>query len=311
MTTRDRLLAAMMATIWGVNFVVIDAGMGEVPPLLFVAIRFLGVAPLALVIPRPQVPWRAVVCVGLFMFAGQYGFLYLSMNTGLPAGLAALMLQAQVPLTIALAAVALRERPSVRTSLGVAVAIAGLVTVGFGRGGAVPLSAVALCGFAALSWAIGNVIARASAAPSGLPLTVWASLVPPVPLIVLAVVSEGTDGVVRGLHAFGWSAASSTAYTVVLSTVVAFTIFNGLLARHTSADVVPWVLVVPPVGMVAAAIFLGERPGPLEVLGGVILIAGAWLALSLPRDQRIDRHRDEQQREVEVAAVEQFHRLQN
>lgn len=280
MTTRDRTLAAVMATIWGVNFVVIDVGMGQVPPLLFVAIRFLGVAPLALLIPRPATSWRAVLGVGLFMFAGQYGFLYLAMNNGLPAGLAALMLQAQVPLTIAFAAIALRERPRTRTLTGVGIALAGLAIVGVGRGGAVPIGAVVLVGFAAVTWAIGNVIARASGAPSGLPLTVWASLVPPLPLLGLALVVNGPTGVGQGLEAFGWAAAASTAYTVVLSTVAGFTIFNGLLSRYTSASVVPWVLVVPPVGMVASAIFLGERPNAAQIAGGVVLILGAWLALS-------------------------------
>ena len=283
MTSRDRLLAALMAVIWGVNFVVIDVGMGSVPPLLFVAIRFLGVAPLALVIPRPATSWRAVVGVGLFMFAGQYGFLYLAMNNGLPAGLAALMLQAQVPLTIAFAAVALRERPSTPTLVGVAVALAGLVVVGFGRGGSVPLGAVVLVGLAAITWATGNVIARASGAPSGLPLTVWASLVPPLPILGLALFVNGPSGVADGFAAFGWKAAASTAYTVVLSTVAGFTIFNGLLSKYTSSSVVPWVLVVPPVGMVASAIFLGEHPNAVEIIGGVVLILGAWLALSPAR----------------------------
>ena len=280
MTTRHRLLAGLMAIIWGVNFVVIDKGMGSVPPLLFAAIRFLGVAPLALVIPKPATSARAVVGVGLFMFAGQYGFLYLAMAVGLPAGLAALMLQAQVPLTIALAAITLRERPSIRTLTGVAVAAAGLAVVGVGRGGNVPIASVAFCGLAALSWAVGNVVARASKAPSGLPLTVWASLVPPLPLAALALAVNGPTGVVHGLEHFGWAAAASTAYTVVLSTVAGFTIFNGLLARYSSSSVVPWVLVVPPVGIVASAIFVGERPGLAEIGGGIVLILGAWLALS-------------------------------
>lgn len=294
MSPRHRLLAALMAVIWGVNFVVIDVGMGDVPPLVFAAIRFIGVAPLALFIPRPKASARAVVGVGLFMFAGQYGFLYLSMSAGLPAGLAALMLQAQVPLTIAVAAFALHERPGLRTLVGVAIAAAGLTVVGIGRGGAISLGAVLLVGFAAITWAIGNVIARGSGAPSGLPLTVWASLIPPIPLALLALAVNGPGGVAHGLASFGWAALASTTYTVILSTVAGFTIFNGLLARYSSASVVPWVLVVPPVGMVASATFLGERPNLAEVTGGIVLILGAWLALSPPdRKVRISAPKEE------------------
>ena len=41
----------------------------------------------------------------------------------------------------------------------------GLVVVGAGRGGDVPLVALVLCLLAALSWACGNVIARAAGVP--------------------------------------------------------------------------------------------------------------------------------------------------
>jgi drug/metabolite transporter (DMT)-like permease len=57
MSRRDSLLAALVAVLWGFNFVVIDWGMGSVPPLLFAAIRFVLVAfPACLLVPRPQAP---------------------------------------------------------------------------------------------------------------------------------------------------------------------------------------------------------------------------------------------------------------
>ncbi|HEX5501159.1 MAG TPA: hypothetical protein VFW96_00970, partial [Thermomicrobiales bacterium] len=82
---RDSALAALVAALWGFNFVVIDWGMGTVPPLLFAAIRFTVVAvPACFLVPRPPVPFRAVAAVGAFMSLGQFGFLYLSMHLGMP-----------------------------------------------------------------------------------------------------------------------------------------------------------------------------------------------------------------------------------
>jgi O-acetylserine/cysteine efflux transporter len=76
-----------------------------VPPLLFVAMRFvLVVFPWIFFIRKPDVGWRAILGVGLFMSAGQFGLLYLAMALGMPAGLASLVLQAQVLLTVLLAA---------------------------------------------------------------------------------------------------------------------------------------------------------------------------------------------------------------
>jgi O-acetylserine/cysteine efflux transporter len=49
---RDTALAILVAALWGFNFVVIDWGMGSVPPLLFAAIRFTVVAvPACLFVP--------------------------------------------------------------------------------------------------------------------------------------------------------------------------------------------------------------------------------------------------------------------
>ena len=68
MSPRDSVLAAVVAVIWGLNFVVIDWGMHGVPPLLFAAIRFtVVVLPAVFLVPRPQVGWRPVVLVGVFM----------------------------------------------------------------------------------------------------------------------------------------------------------------------------------------------------------------------------------------------------
>ena len=117
MSPRDSLLAAVVAVIWGLNFVVIDWGMHGVPPLLFAAIRFTAVVlPAVFLVPRPQVGWRPVVLVGVFMSMGQFGFLYASLHAGMPPGLAALVLQAQVIFTVVIAAGALRELPTARRS---------------------------------------------------------------------------------------------------------------------------------------------------------------------------------------------------
>ena len=280
MSRRDCLLAALVATIWGVNFVVIDWGMAGVPPLLFVAIRFTAVVlPAVLLVPRPRASWRTVVAVGCFMSLGQFGFLYLAMDAGLPPGLAALVLQAQVVLTIVIAAGVLGERPTARQVLGVAVATLGLVVVGLGRGGDVPALALALCLLGALSWAIGNVVSRSAGVVGGLSITVWSALVVPLPALLLALAVDGVDGVSAGLAAFGWEAALSTLYTAGLASLVGYAVFNSLLGRNASADVVPWVLLAPVVAMASAWLLLGERPGAGETLGGALLVLGVLVAL--------------------------------
>ncbi len=107
----DSFLAALVATIWGFNFVVIGWGMAGVPPLLFLTVRFIVVLiPAVFVLPRPAAPWPTIVAVGALMSLGQFAFLYLALDAGLPPGIAALVLQAQVMFTVLIAAAALGER---------------------------------------------------------------------------------------------------------------------------------------------------------------------------------------------------------
>lgn len=277
-TLRHSLLATLVAVIWGVNFVVIEWGMHDVPPLLFVALRFIAVVlPAAFFVPRPQASWRTVAAVGTFMSLGQFGLLYSAMHAGMPPGLAALVLQAQVLFTVLIAAVWIRERPTGAQLSGVLVGAAGLVVVGVGRGGHVPLGALLLCVGAALSWGIGNVVARRGGVASGLSMAVWSSLVVPVPLVLLSLVIDGPGAFGRAVDAFGWQSGLSTLYTAGLASLVGYSIFNGLLARYPASSVVPFVLIAPPVAMVSAWLLLGQVPNGAESIGGVVVLGGVLL----------------------------------
>jgi O-acetylserine/cysteine efflux transporter len=281
---RDSLLAALVATAWGFNFVVIEWGMHGVPPLLFVAMRFtLVVFPAVLFVRRPDAPWRTVLTIGAFMSLGQFGLLYVSMAAGLSPGLAALVLQAQVIFTIAIAAGVLRELPSPAQVAGVAIGIGGLAVVAIGRGGNAPLSALALCLLGALSWGIGNVLSRASGIQGGLGLTIWSGVVVPLPLLALSLLIDGPGAVADALVGLSWQSSVSTLYTSVLSSIVGYSIFNSLLSRYPSSAVVPWVLLAPVVAMGSAWALLGQRPNLAEAAGGLVLIVGVLFTLRKAR----------------------------
>ncbi len=281
---RDTTLAVLVATIWGFNFVVIHWGMADVPPLLFVAIRFIAVLlPAVFLLPRPAAPWPVILGVGTFMSLGQFGFMYASLDAGLPPGLAALVLQAQVIFTILIASVVLRERPRPMQIVGVGLGVLGLVIVGLGRGGEIPLAAFGLCLLGALSWGIGNVVSRSSGVTAGLSLTVWSALVVPLPALLLAFIVSGQDAVVAGLGAFGWRSLLSTLYTAGLASLVGYGIFNTLLSRNPSADVVPFVLLAPVVAMISSALLLDQTPNLAEVIGATTMVVGVLVALRSAR----------------------------
>ncbi|WP_243060844.1 EamA family transporter [Nocardioides sp. SR21] len=290
MNRRDSLLAALVASIWGFNFVVIDWGMDGIPPLLFVAIRFACVVfPAILFVAKPDAPWRVIAAVGVFMSLGQFGFLYVSMDAGMPPGLAALVLQAQVIFTILIAAGVLRELPTPTQAVGVTVGAVGLAVVAVGRGGHVSVVALSLCLLAALSWGIGNVVSRASGVKGGLSLTVWSAVVVPVPLLALSFAVDGPAAIGDALASFSWEAGVSTLYTAGLASLVGYGVFNTLLSRNPSSSVVPWVLLAPVVAMASAWLLLDQRPNTAELAGGLLLIVGVLVAMRPPRRASADQ----------------------
>jgi len=287
MPVRHALAAVLVTVVWGANFVVIDVGLHDMPPLTFAALRFVAVlVPALLVVRRPAVPWRDIVLVGLFMGVGQFGLLYTSLHLGMPPGLASLVLQMQVMFTVVIAALALHERPTTRQQLGVLVGLVGLAVVAIGRSAETPLVGLVLCLGAALAWASGNVVARRVRAQSGLAMTVWSAVVVPVPLLALSLLLDGPRAITEGFRHADLATLGSTLYTAYLCSLFGYGVWNSLLARHPASAVVPFTLLVPVSGIATAWLFRGERPTAGTIIGGLLLMVGVLVTMATVRRRR-------------------------
>ena len=270
-------LACLVGVIWGVNFVFIDLGLRDTLPLLLVALRFLLVAiPLVFFVRRPDVPWRIIIGVGLFMSAGQFGCVFTAIHLGLPAGLAAAVLQSQMIFTVLISAVVVRERPTAKQITGIAVGAGGLALVAAGRFGGVEGAAAVLpfviCLAGGLSWGIGNVIARLAPPSNGLGLVVWSALVVPIPMVALSLILDGPAAVAESVTSFGWETWACVAYTAIAASLV----------RYPSAAVAPFSLLAPVVALAAGVLILHELPNAVELFGAAVLIIGVAV-IAVPR----------------------------
>ena len=279
MPLRHALLAALVALIWGMNFVAIHASLTQFPPFFLVALRFALIAvPTGLLVPRPRVPVRWLVGYGLGFGTLQFLFLYWSMAAGMPAGLASLVLQASAPFTVILGATFLGERVGRRAVIGTAVAIGGLAIVGWDRAGGAAIVPFLLTLAGALGWAIGNVCSRRAQAPNPLHLTLWMSVVPPLPMLALSLLVEGGDRIASSL-AGAWSpdalgALAGLGYTVVVATVVGSGIWTWLMSRYPAGVVSPFSMLVPGFGIASSWLALGERITGPETVGAALVVAG-------------------------------------
>jgi O-acetylserine/cysteine efflux transporter len=284
MRPRHVLAAVLVAAIWGFNFVVIDAGLDNFPPLLFAALRFVVVAvPLVLLVPRPRVPWRWFAYVGVPIGVGQFGLLFIGMQEGMPPGLASLVLQTQALFTALIAGVLLRERLGMNHAIGLVIAFTGMTLIGLDFGQNSPVLAFVLCIFAAASWGLANVAIRRMNQVAAKPVDafafiIWMSLVPPLPLLVLSGIFEGVSTGIDALGNVTLVGLGAVAYIAFVSTIGGFGIWGWLIRRYNAGTVAMYSLLVPPFGMASAALVLDENFSTVRLGASVLVIAGVAIA---------------------------------
>ncbi|WP_368498128.1 EamA family transporter [Herbiconiux sp. A18JL235] len=291
MTTRDRLLAVLVAVLWGVNFVALHLSLEHFPPFFLVALRFAVIAlPTVLFVKRPGVPLKWLLGYGLGFGILQFAFLFAAMDAGMPPGLASLVLQASAPFTVVLAAVWLRERLTLVQGVGIAIAVAGLGIIAAERAGVSALLPVVLTLCGALGWAFGNICSRQARPENPLRLTLWMSVVPPLPMLALSLLVEGPDRIGESLAtAFtpeALPALIGLAYTALLATVVGTGIWTALMKRNPSSRVAPFSMLVPVAGFTSAWLILGDVPAVGDLLGGAVVVAGVFIATVAWRPRR-------------------------
>lgn len=275
MSPKDLLLASVVILAWGVNFVVIKVGLHGVPPMLLGALRFaLAAFPAVFFVKRPKVPLRWLLAYGLTISLGQFAFLFYGMYVGMPAGLASLVLQAQAFFTLLFAAMFLGERIRPASLAGLAIAACGLALIGMQGGHAMTFAGFMFTLAAAAMWALGNVVTKRMGPVDLVSLVVWGSLIPPLPFLGLSLVFEGPARIEASLASIPMLSVFAIAYLAFVATLVGYSLWGKLLARYPASQVAPFSLLVPVIGLVSAALLLGEGLTPMQIAGAALVMAG-------------------------------------
>jgi O-acetylserine/cysteine efflux transporter len=275
MSPRHVLLAVAVAIVWGVNFVVIEVGLQDFPPLLFSALRFFFAAvPAVFILGKPRVAWRYVIAVGLVLGVAKFGLLFVGMDHGAPAGLSSLVLQSQVIFTLLFAVLVLRERPRKTQLLGIGIACVGMVLIVVDHGLTAPLGAVALVIAAAACWGVSNIVTRHAKPRDTLRFMVWVSAVAVVPLLLLSLLTEGAHDDLDALGNIDLTGIGAIGYLSFVATLFGFGAWGFLLRQYDASTVAPFSLLVPVVGMAAAWVLRGEAVGPQQAIAAALIIGG-------------------------------------
>lgn len=277
LSLKHLFLLLSVVIIWGVNFVAVFIGLKTFPPFLLSAVRFgLSALPWVFFLPRPKAPVKLIIYYGVLNFAMQFGLIFTGIQLGVSPGLASLVLQIQVFFSMGLAFLFFHERPSSFKIAGALISFIGIGIVAFHVNGGGTFLGLLLMLLAALSWSAGNIFTKKIHAESPLALVVWGNLFAFPVMVAVSLFFEGPVVIMNSLHSISWAAIGAVLYIVYMSTHVGYGAWSFLVKSYSTSAVVPFTLLVPVIGFVSSAVFLGE-PFPiwkfvasLFILGGLI-----------------------------------------
>ena len=282
---RALALGLTFALMWSSAFTSARIIVAEAPPILSLALRFAmsGAVAMALAfamgerIRLTRAQWRAVIIFGLCQNALYLGLNFVAMQW-IEASLAAIVASC-LPLLVALANWMLfSERTRALGVAGLMAGVVGVVLIMGTRlsGGADPLGiALCLAGVAALT--VATLSVRGASGGGNLMMVVGLQmLVGAAILLPLGAATESWD--------VTWTPrlAGALAYTTLVPGVAATFIWFKLVGRIGATPAATFHFLNPVFGVAIAWALLGERLGPLDVVGVAVVTAGI-LAVQVSR----------------------------
>jgi O-acetylserine/cysteine efflux transporter len=275
LTPKHLILALIVILVWGLNFIAIYFGLKGFPPFLLCALRFgLAALPWVFILPKPKAPIKYIIGYGVFTFAMQFGFLFSGIYLGLSPGLSSLILQVQVFFSIGLAFLFFRDRPSSWKIFGSLISFVGIGIVAVHINGGATFFGLILTLLAALSWATGNMFTKKVDAKSPLALVVWGNLIAFPFMVVVSLLLEGPVLILSSLKNVSWITIGAIMYIVYISTHIGYGVWGFLLKTYPTSVVVPFTLLIPVVGFLSSALFLGEDLPAWKLIASLFIMGG-------------------------------------
>ncbi|GJL80912.1 MAG: hypothetical protein DHS20C01_05460 [marine bacterium B5-7] len=268
-------MAISVPIIWGLGFTFSKAALGEFPPLLLMGLRFTLTA-LILIwfvsFPKGEI-WR-ITQIAVIGSVLQYGLTFTGLKY-LDASTAVLLVQLEVPFGVIMAWAVYREDVSLIKLAGIVIAFVGVIMIAGSPKVQGQWLAVAMVVSGAFVWAIAQVMVKTLKHTEGFALVAWLAVIAgPMMLGASAIIETGQINALASATWIGWG---TIIYLGVIMTAVGYGIFYRLLKLFPISMVMPYLLLLPVIGVAASIILLGEKLTPLVASGGMVVIFGVIL----------------------------------
>ena len=266
------IMAFSVAVIWGVNMLTVKGAVGEIPPFILTAMRFAAVA--ILLIPFTQVPrgrFGKLALISVTFGGLHFGVLFYALSM-IDAGPVAIIILLGVPFSSMLATYFFNDRLGWKRLSGMALAFIG-VTIMFWDPTMTELQLpLLLVVFASFMWAVANVMIKKLGDIDTFQLNGWMALMAAPQLLIMSLIFEpnGFEAVMNA----SWVAYANLAFTVVMSSIVAYGLWYYLLKTQDVNVVVPWTLLAPVISVMGSFLVFDEPFSLLKIIGGIVVLCG-------------------------------------
>lgn len=277
MAIRDFALLMAMCLVWAVNNIISKyvVSILDVPPLFYAAARFLIVAAclFPFLFPAPKPLWKLVVTAFL-MGAGSFGLMFVGLRDATPSA-AAVVLQLGMPATLILSMLFLGERIRWRRGLGILLTFAGVLTVMWNPQGLVVSGGLALIAASTVMAAIGTVMTKQIEGIRPIAFQAWVGVSSLFPMAALSAWLE--PEALSIAFAAGWTFWAALAFSALIVSLVAHTVYVTLLQRY-EANLISALILVTPLATIALGVaVLGDPFGPRLAIGSTLALAGVLI----------------------------------
>ena len=273
MTRKSLFLALAAPFCWGTSFSLAKPTLMHFPPLLMMlfAYGFIAAVTFFTVRGRPKTPWKHSLIIATLGVTVQGALLFWGVQ-GVSATTSNLLLQTQVPAAVLMGWLVIGEQLTARKLIGTAIALVGVATVIGLPEKRPPLAPVMMIIVSGFIWALAQVLVRKWSKDSGaMALRNNARYGLPQLMLATLLLEQGQWQSIVTATPVQWGLL---AFVAIIGFYVAYAAWFNLLRYVQMDEAAPYILLMTPIGLATAVIFLGEKMTSIQVIGAILLMVG-------------------------------------
>ena len=287
MTIKDTFIASLVPIFLGFGFVIAKPAMDDFPPILLMGLRFTFAASILIWwFPIPKGYMVKIFIASLVANTIQYSVTYSGLNL-IDASAAVLLVQTEVPFGVLFAYFMLKEKPTIRSLIGIFIAFIGVYILTGSPSLDGKFLGIFLTILGSGIWALGQVLVKPlSKELNPLTLVAWLAVFSGPILILLSNIFDGNSiNYIKSANMDSWIIAI---YLGFFMQPITYGCFYYVLKNNPLYKILPIVTMgIPLTGLLAAIFLLKESPTTELYIGGSIILLGVILIVYTKKEKKI------------------------